>query len=161
MSKKLIITPIAILLCITMFATLSLPATAQTTTNTNQPTTPTRNPGYAQSVYNYVNVGNPTYMLGSGPDGKFTQFHSQGKVICSMNTDINSGSYIGIYAKGNGQLTVYVSYGVPGNNPPHVVTHSINSPNGAWYYGIAPIKFNHISVTSETGNVDVDCVVSM
>ncbi|MCL2133946.1 MAG: hypothetical protein FWH37_00075 [Candidatus Bathyarchaeota archaeon] len=159
MNKKITTITITILLCVTMFASIILPATAQTTTNTNQPTTPTRNPACAQSVCDYVNVGNPNNIIGTNTT--YIILHpSSGKIIINFNTTITKGSYIGIYAKGNGQLTVYVSYGVPGNNPPHVVTHSINNSNGAWYYGIAPITFNYMLIIT-TGNVQIDCVAVM
>ncbi|MCL2135723.1 MAG: hypothetical protein FWH37_09320 [Candidatus Bathyarchaeota archaeon] len=96
-NKKLMITSIAILLCITMLASLT-PQTIAQTTDANQPTTPTRGTmSYANQVISTTGfVSMPQNILGSF-DGYSVYMYrpdqaNQAKIVVRMSTYVYSGS---------------------------------------------------------------------
>ncbi|MDR1993095.1 MAG: hypothetical protein LBQ98_06330 [Nitrososphaerota archaeon] len=164
MKKNFVIAPIVALLCVTMLASLAAPATAQLT-DTAQPTI-TRYNTYAKNVCSYVSVTNPNGILYPAPDGAWAQFggssSNQAKLVAEMTGIVATGTTIAIYAKGSGPLSVYVGTSATGPWTQATVksgsTSTVSSTNGDWYYFIAPISGQYISIA--TYGVSIDCIPS-
>jgi hypothetical protein len=131
----LVISPIAALLLVTMFASVV-----------------SANPTYTFSVvdHNTINGGYITgwnNIIGTGPDNTWCQLYGSAAgrgayVICGMSAPVSAGSYIAVYAKAasgyesTSQLSVYVSN--DGVNFYFAGTQPIYTTSGNWYYFTSP-----------------------
>jgi len=154
MKNKVTIIPMTILLCIIMLTSLTPPALAQTT-NTNQPTTPTRNPAYIARVVNTTGtVVMPNNIVGPF-DGCFAYLMgttaNPATIIGQMNTQVAAGSTLDFraYSGGSAATTSYIIIAI--SNSPHgpwiiIVVIIVNTTATNYTVPNVP-SFGYISVT--------------
>jgi hypothetical protein len=149
MNKKVIMTPMAILLCVVMLASLTPQAIAQSA-DTNQ----TRIPISKINYWGNLNVSNPQHLIDSGSNGYFATFNptSASIVLQLGSTIVSPGTTMSLFVRG-GSATITIYYGSSRTGPwTQTYSQTINSSGGTWIAFPLGIGANHIKIDTAGEN---------
>lgn len=160
MNKKMIVTPVAVLLCIVMLGSFAAPITAQSADTADTPIQPTRNYTYIDNVISSHNVISPNYIKAG--DGVYAWFCGKGSsdpamLIGQLNTVAYKGSEIMVKGYGTyGSVSVRVFIGTSSSSLTLFATRTFSGTPAATYnFGAIPKDITYVAISID-GDADID-----